>query len=167
MNEKGEKKIMYTKILAPLDGSQLAECTFTHVDAIINGGGVKELVLARVLEPLQLATYADADGFMGAKDIEKLIIAQENEAKNYLDKTKRRFQKQGLNVRIELLTGQVADTLSDFATKEGFDLIIMATHGRGGISRWAFGSVADRVMRSVNTPVLMVRAPGCIIPEVK
>lgn len=154
---------MYTKIMAPLDGSQLAECTFSHLDTILSGCGVKELVLVRVLEPLQLANYADADGFMGAKDIEKLMMVQENEARNYLEKTKLRFQKPGLTMRIELLNGQVADTLADYATKEGFDLIIMATHGRGGISRWAFGSVADRVMRSVNTPVLMVRAPGCIV----
>jgi nucleotide-binding universal stress UspA family protein len=153
---------MYTKIMAPLDGSELAECIFPHITALVSSGEAKELVLVRVLEPINLAPYSDADGFMGAKEIEKLIIAQENEAKNYLEKTKRKFQKPGLNIRTELLNGQASDSLADYAKKEVFDLIIMATHGRGGISRWAFGSVADRVMRSVTTPVLMVRAPGCV-----
>ncbi len=152
---------MYKKIMAPLDGSELAECIFPHIDTILAGCGVQELVLVRVLEPINLTPYADADGFMGAKDIEKLVVAQENEAKTYLDKTKRRFQKGGVDVWIQMLNGNVAESIADYAKKEGFDLIVMATHGRGGLSRWAFGSVADRVMRSVNAPVLMVRALGC------
>ena len=149
---------MYTKVLVPLDGSELAECIFPHVDTILGGCGVAEIVLVRVLEPLQLAPYADVDGFMGSKDIERILAAQETAARNYLQKIQQRFQRQGVKVRAELLNGQVADTIADYATKEGFDLIIMATHGRGGIGRWAFGSVADRVMRSVKVPVLMVRA---------
>ena len=153
---------MYTKILVPLDGSELAECIFPHVDMIMGGCGVGELVLARVLEPLQLAPYADVDGFMGSKDIDRLLAAQETEARNYLDKTQKRFQRAGVKLRTELLSGQVADTIADYAKKENFDLIIMATHGRGGISRWAFGSVADRVMRAGCVPILMVRAPGCV-----
>jgi nucleotide-binding universal stress UspA family protein len=44
-----------------------------------------------------------------------------------------------------------------------FDLIIIATHGRSGVSRWVWGSVAERILRSACVPVLMVRAPGCVI----
>ncbi len=57
--------------------------------------------------------------------------------------------------------GGVAEGIADYATKNDADLIIMATHGRSGISRWVLGSVADRVLRSSCVPVLMVRAPGC------
>jgi nucleotide-binding universal stress UspA family protein len=51
--------------------------------------------------------------------------------------------------------------IADYAEKHGLDLIMIATHGRSGISRWVYGSVADRVLCSACVPVLMVRAPGC------
>jgi len=56
--------------------------------------------------------------------------------------------------------GSVADSLVDFAEAGGIDLIVIATHGRSGVSRWVRGSVADRVLRASRVPVLMVRAPG-------
>ncbi len=152
---------MYTRILVPLDGSELAECIFSHVDTILNGCGVVELVLARVLEPLQLAPYADADGFMGSKDIEKILMAQETDARNYLEKTQRRFQRPGLKIRTELLNGQVADTLTDYAKKENFDLIIMATHGYTGFKRLVLGSVASGVVNQSSVPVLLIRPDAC------
>jgi nucleotide-binding universal stress UspA family protein len=61
----------------------------------------------------------------------------------------------------EVLEGKVADTLAQWAEKNGVGLIIIASHGRSGVTRWIMGSVADRVMRSACVPVLMVRAPGC------
>jgi len=51
--------------------------------------------------------------------------------------------------------------LEYYANKNGFELIIIATHGRSGLTRWVLGSVADRVLRSACVPVLMIRAPGC------
>jgi len=60
-----------------------------------------------------------------------------------------------------VLSGRAAETLAEYATRNEVDLIVIATHGRSGVSRWVMGSVADRLLRSVNAPVLMVRAPGC------
>jgi nucleotide-binding universal stress UspA family protein len=60
----------------------------------------------------------------------------------------------------EVLTGRVADSLSDFIEANDFDLILMATHGRSGVKRWVMGSIADKILRFSNVPVLMVRAPG-------
>jgi nucleotide-binding universal stress UspA family protein len=60
----------------------------------------------------------------------------------------------------EVLVGHVADSLADFSEKNDFNLILIATHGRSGINRWVRGSIADKVLRSANIPVLMVRAPG-------
>jgi nucleotide-binding universal stress UspA family protein len=62
----------------------------------------------------------------------------------------------------EVLEGKVAETLADWVEKNNVDLIIIASHGRSGISRWMMGSVADRILHSVCAPVLMIRAPGCI-----
>jgi nucleotide-binding universal stress UspA family protein len=62
----------------------------------------------------------------------------------------------------EVLEGKVPDTLAHWAEKNGVDLIVIASHGRSGVSRWVMGSVADRVLRSACVPVLMIRAPGCV-----
>ena len=52
--------------------------------------------------------------------------------------------------------------IAEYATKNEIDLIVIATHGRSGVSRWVWGSVADRILRSACVPVMMVRAPGCV-----
>jgi nucleotide-binding universal stress UspA family protein len=59
-------------------------------------------------------------------------------------------------------TEGVAEDLADYAKKSGSDLIVVATHGRSGPSKWVWGSVAERILRSSCVPVLMVRAPGCV-----
>jgi nucleotide-binding universal stress UspA family protein len=51
---------------------------------------------------------------------------------------------------------------AEYANNGGFDLVIIATHGRSGVSRWVWGSVADRLLRAVCIPILMVHAPGCV-----
>ena len=56
--------------------------------------------------------------------------------------------------------GSVADKLIDYAEANEVDMILMATHGRSGVSRWVRGSIADRILRASRVPVLMVRAPG-------
>ena len=73
----------------------------------------------------------------------------------------RRLIKKGVNAKTEVLLGKPAEAITSYAEKNGIDLIIMSSHGRSGISRWASGSVAERVFRSACVPVLMVRAPGC------
>lgn len=84
-------------------------------------------------------------------------------AEHYLARLIGRVKYDDTNVTSEVLTGgRSADMINEYATKNGVDLIIMATHGRSGISRWVWGSVADRVLRSSSVPVLIVRAPGCV-----
>ena len=71
--------------------------------------------------------------------------------------------QEGISARGEVVTGKAADAILDYAEKNNVDLIIMSTHGRSGISRWAFGSVADRVVRHSIAPVLLVAPAGCRI----
>ena len=92
----------------------------------------------------------------------RVIGKQFSQADKYLDRIQRRLIKKGLNVRTEVLCGNVAEAIVGYAEKTGADLILMASHGRSGISRWASGSITDRVFRSSCVPVLMVRAPGCV-----
>ena len=66
-----------------------------------------------------------------------------------------------INIQKEILVGRAAECLVKYALKNDIGLIIMATHGRSGVSRWVWGSVAERLLHSVPVPVLMVRPPGC------
>ena len=71
------------------------------------------------------------------------------------------FQKAGVNAMAKVISGKASEVLKDFAIKNGVDLVIIASHGRSGISRLVWGSVAESLLRSLCIPVLMARAPGC------
>ncbi len=149
---------MYQKILVPLDGSELAECVLSHVEAIAQGCGVREVVFVRAVEPFNLPSgYA----YFNQEQIKEINTDNEVAAKDYLNQVVSRVKLDGVQVQTRVIIGKAADSLADYATKNGFDLIVIATHGRGGVSRWVWGSVADRVLRSACVPVLMIRAPGC------
>jgi nucleotide-binding universal stress UspA family protein len=81
-------------------------------------------------------------------------------AKEYLDQVVNRLKHKMAQLHSEVLVGSVADSLADFTENNDFDLILIATHGRSGVRRWVRGSIADKVLRAANIPVLMVRAPG-------
>jgi nucleotide-binding universal stress UspA family protein len=153
---------MYQKILVPLDGSELAECVLPHVESITKCGGVQSVVFLRVVEPFYLPSSDEFSVYFNVKDIERINSERMAAAKSYLSKLVNRTKYDSITVESEVLTGQAADSIAEYTTKNAVDLIIIATHGRSGISRWVWGSVADRVLRSACVPVLMVRAPGCI-----
>ena len=144
---------MYKKILVPLDGSALAECVLPHVKAIGVGCGVEKVVLLRVVEPIPVETPATID-------FEAVQKAGVKAAEKYLAKTKTKLSKKGLNIETKVLTGRPAEIISEFAQRNKVDLVAIATHGRSGISRWIFGSVADKLVRSCSVPVLLIRPKG-------
>jgi nucleotide-binding universal stress UspA family protein len=80
------------------------------------------------------------------------------ELNGYLQQVSTRVQAAGYQAVTAIRFGQPADEIIAYATKSGCDLIAMSTHGRSGIGRWVYGSVADKVLRSSSIPVLLVRA---------
>ncbi len=150
---------MYNRILVPLDGSELAECVLPHVEAIAKGCGVNEIVALIAIEPVYL--FADEGGGTATVDVVKLQNMREESAASYLKEVAGKLQARNMNVRTAMLKGNAADVIVDFARNNGVDLIAMATHGRSGISRWVWGSTAEKILRSATVPVLMVRPDGC------
>jgi nucleotide-binding universal stress UspA family protein len=150
---------MYQTILVPLDGSKLAECVLPHVEALVRGSQAKRVVFIRVVEPVYLPP---GDYIMPEDQIRKMEAEMREDAQNYLKDIVSRTKYDGARVESAILYGRAADTLADFAPKNQIDIIIIATHGRSGVSRWVWGSVADRILRSSCVPVLMIRAPGCV-----
>jgi len=153
---------MYRKILVTFDGSKLAECVLPHVEFIARAPGVENVVFLRVVEPFRMP---GGDYAVSAEDIKRINSEQRVEAEKYLEKLVKQTKYEGVNVQSKVMTGKAADSIAEYATKNGVDLIVISTHGRSGVSRWVWGSVADRVLRSACAPVLMVRAPGCV-PDV-
>lgn len=150
---------MYKKILVPLDGSELAECVLPHIEAIIKGCGVESVVFLRVLD-LHVPDYIEAQ--IPEEQQKEVDERFEIAAREYFDKILKRINLEGIDVQKQIITGRPAESIAEYANENNVDFIAIATHGRSGISRWAWGSVADRILRSVCVPVLMVRAPGCV-----
>jgi nucleotide-binding universal stress UspA family protein len=153
---------MYNKILVPLDGSKLAECVLPHVEALAKGCQAKEVEFIRVFEPFRIP--ASGEMVMSDKDLAKLDAEHKADAEKYIEKVVQNAKASGVNVSGKVIkrVAGVAEDVAEHAKKSGADMIVIATHGRSGTSRWVWGSVADRILRSSCVPVLMVRAPGCV-----
>jgi nucleotide-binding universal stress UspA family protein len=150
---------MYRKILVPLDGSKLAECALEHAKEIARGCGVTEIDLLTVVKRNQWWE----DSLEDPVAIEKIEEDEKEHLQNYLEGIKQELQREGFNVKSVLPENNEAEQILTYARNNGVDLIVMSTHGRSGISRWAFGSVADKVTRASTVPVMVISPPGCRI----
>ena len=149
---------MYRKIMVPLDGSPLAECVLPHVEAIVGGCPVRELVLIRVVEPERVYSVSDSPidpNLAAARESER-----RKKAEDYLHAVASRLDEPGLVCEIKTIVGRIAESLVDYCAHNEIDLVIIATHGHSGVTRWVRGSVADKILRTSTIPVLMIRAPG-------
>jgi len=152
---------MYQHILVLLDGSELAECVLPHLEAIGSGCSAKKVTLARVVEPLHM--YGGVESRFSPEERQRLDNETKDIARTYLGQVAKRLKQNGLDAQVEVLYGKVIEIIADFVNKNEVDLVIISTHGRSGVSRMVWGSMADRILRSVCAPILMVRAPGCVI----
>jgi nucleotide-binding universal stress UspA family protein len=150
---------MYRRIMVPLDGSKMAECVIPHVETVakLTNASVE---LVHVIEPVELPTRGGLA--LSVDDLKQIEEHSKQEAESYLREIVRRLKSAGIRPHSKLLTGKAADSLVDYIQENKFDLIIMATHGRSGISRWFWGSVADKILYSSKIPVLLVRSQECI-----
>lgn len=154
---------MYDRILVPLDGSKLAECVLPHVEKIAKDCKVKEVIILRVCEPPSiLSDYPASMPTSWEEHVTQMTTYTQQQCSLYLGDVEKQLRDLGLKVRSDSRLGNAADEIVDYAAKNEVDLIIIASHGRSGLTRWAYGSVADKVFRSTCTPILMVRAPGCV-----
>ena len=162
---------MYEKMVVPLDGSKLAECVLPHVEELAKSCNTKEVILVTVTERIVSYTHLTQRAQLGGplpppEPVTKVPLAigkKQRQGQRYLNRIAKGLQKKGIKVRTKVLLGNPAEEIASFAEHDGADLIIMASHGRSGPSRWAYGSVTDKVFRASCVPVLMIRAPGCVL----
>lgn len=141
---------MYRKLLVPLDGSELSESILSHVAAVAKPASAS-VVLLRVRESLD----RDVREALGEDIAEKLDTINREEVQGYLDGIAGELIRDGIAADIAIAEGNPAEAIISYASTHAIDLIIMATHGRSGLTRWAFGSVADKVLRQSPVPVLL------------
>ncbi len=159
---------MYERILVPLDGSELAEAALAHASEMAKKFGAS-IVLLQVVHTFAetLQDTRPAGGLQTALDIElsvdvarQQVEAESSSAGTYLDGIRQRLTAEGLTVTAEVREGRPAKTILDYADDARTSLIVMSTHGRGGISRLLAGSVADEVIRGAKVPILLARPPS-------
>lgn len=136
---------MYRQIMVPLDGSKFAETALPLALTLSRKTGAP-LHLVTVIEPVPAFAYEDWS------------TAAEEWTREYLAKlTEEVASRAGGEVTSEVLTGHVVDALQEEAGRKDADLVVMASHGRGAVSRVWLGSVADRFVRNTDRPVLLVK----------
>jgi len=148
-------------MLVPLDSSQLAESVLPHVEALAKQRGaklVKITLLSVFEEPYVNADYPEASMNLTWKEhVRRIREHSKREAEQYLVRVQKHLADAGLNVRTEVLMGKPADEIINYAHNNHPNLVVMATHGYSGISRWEYGSVADKVLHGISSPIFLVR----------
>jgi len=145
---------MYKIILVPLDGSIRAEAILPHVENLASCYSAKVIFL-QVLEPNVLyASPYDAYPELSLADVEQ----RELEIDTYLAQIEERFRAQEIEVDHRVEQGPAVRVILDVAAEEEVDLIAMASHGRSGLARVFYGSVAAGVFHRIDRPLLLVRS---------
>ena len=150
-------------IIVPLDGSELAESVLPHAEALSRQGGreMVTVILVRVCEPPAMPSYYTPE--LAEIPLNWGQYAQQETARckqvatEYLAGIEPRFKNSGINVKSEVLVGKATDEIVAYANKTPYNLIVMATHGRSGLSRLVYGSVAANILVGVNSPLLLVK----------
>lgn len=136
---------MSQAILVPLDGSPLAERALDYAKGIGEAVDGRIILLRVIPEP---AAGATSDALRE--------VAPRREAETYLHGLVARVRP--VPVETAVVTGEAGKTILAEVPRRGIDLIVMSTHGRSGLGRWLYGSVADQVMRDAAVPIVLVSA---------
>jgi nucleotide-binding universal stress UspA family protein len=142
---------MFRRVVVPLDGSKLAEGILPFL-AQIAGPLDLEVVLLRVMEPI-MPQVTEASRHVVVEDVE----ARTAEARAYLRPIAEDLVARGVRARATVRRGPPPAEIVAEAQESGADLIAMTTHGRGGLGRLLFGSVAEAVLRQAEMPVFLMR----------
>jgi nucleotide-binding universal stress UspA family protein len=141
------------KVLAPQDGSELAERALSRLAGCFDVSRIGALSLLGIVE-----AYAGPGDLKGGDDVvSKYYRYMAGELKVQLSAIAGRAASLGLKPSVEVDLGKPAAKILDRGAAWGATLIVMSTHGRSGLSRWTLGSVADQVLHASPVPVLLSR----------
>ena len=147
-------------ILVPLDGSELSLKALEHAEGLARPLQAK-LILLRVGASLGPEAFGIPELSMALAN--ELTLQQgkhEATLTGYLEKLAEPIRERGLTVETVTRSGDAAKEIVDLAESEHVDLVVMSSHGRTGLTRWIYGSVAERVLHNCRCSLLVVRIPS-------
>jgi nucleotide-binding universal stress UspA family protein len=144
---------MYHKILVPLDGSKRAERILPHVEELAKRYKAKVIFL-EVIENKAIATPEAAFINLSKDEFDEA----KKQAETYMRSIQGVFREKKIESKIYVTHGPVVEGIINMAVQEGADLITLASHGRGGLSRVFYGSVAAGLLHRVDRPLLIIRS---------
>jgi len=145
---------MYNTILVPLDGSKRAERILPHVEDLAQRFGA-EVVFLRVIDPVPYLVGPDG-AFVALQEQE--LGGRTTEAEAYLCTLVARFEGKGIKAHQRIDLAPTVQAIVDASERENADLIAIASHGRSGLSRFFYGSVAAGVLHRADRPLLLIRS---------
>ncbi|HAV10845.1 MAG TPA: hypothetical protein DCX22_04450 [Dehalococcoidia bacterium] len=147
-------------LLVPLDGLDTAGSAIEQAETLTRqlGSNNVEIIVIRVCE-----LFSDSPKYPPHMSMSWEEYANYETKRcldictEYVTNIEKKLKEQGFTVRSEVLTGNVADKIVDYANANSISVIVMSTHGRSGIGRWAFGSVTEKVLAAAKRPILLIR----------
>jgi nucleotide-binding universal stress UspA family protein len=153
--ETAEREATF-RVLVPLDGSDLAAKALPVAEYLcLQLAG--ELHLVRAV-PTLVVPYIPDGSYIPPEVYQQLADEQVGQAREYLDHVAADERARGVSVQSHIERGDAASVILDLASRLRPTLVLMTTHGRTGLARFALGSVADRVVRGGEAPVLLMRS---------
>ncbi len=151
---------MFTRVLVPLDGSELAERALPLAQSITQSSNAT-IHLVQVVSRLPELEAGRTGGSIQVAQLERdaarqLVEGRITRGKEYVGHVAAQLEKVGIEVTTAMLEGGAAENIVNYTRKHGIDLVVMSTHGYGGLKRLFLGSVTDKVIRSCEAPVLVV-----------
>ncbi len=149
-------------MLVPLSGAEVSATVLPHAWTLAKqSGAIAEVVLMEVVEPPATPSYYSPEltgvPFNWGQFIEQEMSRGRKNAEEYLAGVAKQFQDAGIPVRTLVSSGTPAEEIINFATKNPFTVIVMATHGRSGFQRLVYGSVAESVLFGTVNPIVLVK----------
>ena len=148
------------RLLVPLDGSELAESVLLRAVSLASQMGAS-ITLLRSLDLPDLTVAGTRQGGLSPTDIGVIVPTERQHAMQYLQQMQERVQAHGIPTAVLVTEGSAAEDIAGQAKaleQAGHSvMIVMATHGRTGMGRWLYGSVAGAVLHLADVPLLVVR----------
>jgi nucleotide-binding universal stress UspA family protein len=145
----------FKHILVPLDGSANAEQALPAAQILAQGNDAKILLL-RVLQALDAGSQKIL--FASEEQAKATFAAWRADAEQEQSQIVRALQATGIAAEQQVILGDPVPTIFQTIGEQTIDVIVMTTHGYTGLKRWYYGSVANKVLRGANCPVLLVRS---------
>lgn len=144
---------MYTRILVPIDGSATSLCALKHAKSLGKAYGAGVIILY-VIDPYPFTGVGTDLAYGQAQYIEE----SNAQAKQALENARKECEEAGVDAQVLSVEGSIVqNSIAQVVEAQGVDLIVMASHGRSGLEKFLLGSTTDRVLGTVQVPVLVVK----------